>query len=271
MEKYIFSGYMVKGPKTIDEIELIVFQMESIINNIASKQYLKLWIRQVERITDEIFLNQFTPNGQEKIADIAEKETKRRILYADQNQHQTEYNLYCGMQIMTAKYKDEPVILFFMHMPNDIYSHMLEKKIKELIPFELTEKDLEADPKNEKRKLAEHLQDIYDKTPPLSCTLINYNMLTLDVKKIVFRTPEERAKDIATEKVLNHLLACYSTNGNIQPHKLMEFTLQAINRLKCADMQRAIAMETEQLILILPEITEKLILGLTDEQEEKEQ
>ena len=90
MDKYIFSGFMVKGPKTIDEIELIIFQMESVVNTIASKQYQKLWVSQVERITDEIYLNLFTPNEKEIIADIAEKETKRRILFADQNQQQTE-------------------------------------------------------------------------------------------------------------------------------------------------------------------------------------
>ena len=79
------------------------------------------------------------------------------------------------------------------------------------------------------------------------------------VEETIKEHTEKRAKEKAKEKVLNHLLSCYSCNEQIQPHKLMEFTLQALNHYNSPDVQERFLMEKSRLEKILPEITVEMI------------
>ena len=83
--------------------------------------------------------------------------------------------------------------------------------------------------------------------------------LVVEPDELTFRSSEKRAKEKAKEKVLNHLLSCYSCNEQIQPHKLMEFTLQALNHYNSPDVQERFLMEKSRLEKILPEITVEMI------------
>lgn len=258
MHRKIISGYLVKDILSIQDIENILLMMRSIVNKRAGLAYKSLITRQIERIVDEIALNQWQRPENESILDIADGETKRRILYADQHGQPTEYNLYMGVQTMIGKYDGKPTVFFKTTVPNDIYSKEL-KKIPELIPFDLYSSDVEN--KSSKQELWNSLCEKYGTDIPFMTNLLIYDDLVMpDLDTLKFKSPIERAAERAQEKVLNHFLALYARNQEIPPHKLMEYTLQAMERLTKPVGRDMVESEKEKLISILPAITVEMLL-----------
>lgn len=250
----VLNGFLVREFLSFSDMEMLVYEMRDIVQKYAEKSFECLVKWQIERIVDEIALNQFKRPDDVSILDIAVKEVRRRILYAEKNGQHTEFNLYAGIQIMSAKLNGKPIIYIKTIFPNDIYSKHL-KKIPELIPFNINEDDIkEENKKKEKYELWNILSEKYEYNVPIVSCLILYDKLSIQPESFKFRSPSERAINIAMEKIMNHLLASYGCNNEIPPNKLMEYTFQAFERIKHNEIQEMIFHEKEILLNILPVI-----------------
>lgn len=256
MSEKILSGYILMGSNHMNDIEMILYEARQRILPIANKMYETLVIKQIERIVDEISLNLYGLPEQKSILDIATEETRRRILYADQHMHMTEYNFHISTQIMIGNFDGTPSTIFKINTLNNMYEKALNK-VKEWIPFNLYDTDLDS--KNKKNRLWKELSEKYAEEIPFSFNLLPYGNLEIKPEGFCYRSIMERAEEKAQEKILNHLLACYSCNEQIQPHKLMEFMLQAMKQYTNQQVQKKVALEQDKLLQILPEITYELI------------
>lgn len=256
MPKKLLEGYLLDGISSVEELEMVLLRMQETVAKCANKEYKRLVEWQAERIVDEISLNQYQRPAGEPILSIAEKEVQRRVIFAEKNMQRTEFNFYMGAQVLIGEIDEKKVTYLRVDCFNDIYSKAL-KKIKELTPYTITEDDIKA--KKEKKKLWDSINMKYQALVPMGCNLINYAGIGVDPSSLVFRAPADRAHDIAVEKIMNHLLSCYGCQQEIQPNKLMEYTLQAAVRIKYGDMQEAVKLEETALSQILPEVTVEMV------------
>lgn len=252
----ILTGFLLKDVYEVPNLELIIYEMRNIVEKKATIAYNNLIQTQVERIVDEITLNQYKRPEEDSILAIAVNEVNRRVLYAQSHMHETEFNLYIGIQVMAAKIDNNPVLYLKTICPNDIYTKGF-KKIKEMIPYDINEDDLDAG--KEKAKFFQYISEKYSTDIPIVSTLLRYENIRCNPDTLKFRSPAERAEDIAIEKLMNHLLSCYGCDSQISPNKLMEYMNLVYNRLHNPEIIEEINMEKNHLKEILPTITKDLI------------
>lgn len=257
MPRTILKGYLVEKATNLADIEMILYEMRDIIEKRASIAYADLVRWQAERIVDEIAINQFERPEDSSILDIAAGEVRRRMIYSDKRMQCTEFNLSIGIQILIGKYEGKPTVYLKVLNPNDIYSKYL-KKIPELVPFDISEDDLKVK-KGQKKEFWDSVEEKYQTDIPLVASLLNYDHISIHPEEFKFRSPSERAAYLAKEKILNQLLSSYACEQEIAPHKLMEYTLQSLNRLNYADVKELMEIEKQNLESFLPEIDLEMI------------
>lgn len=257
----ILKGFLVPDVNCISDLEMLLFEMQRVIEERASLAYEGLVQWQTERIVDEIALNQIKRPEDISILDMAANEVKRRVLYAERSMQCTEFNLYIGSQILIGRLDNNPTIYIKLLCPNDIYSKKLAT-ISGLIPYIITEDDLKNN-KSAKKQFWDSLEAKYQKDIPLTATLINYDDIVINPESFTFRSPAERAADLAEEKVMNLLLSDYSCGQQTPPNKLMEYLLQSMVRMNNPELKSRLEYETDRLTDILPEITLELVTKLS--------
>lgn len=257
MPRTILKGYLIKDVTNLADIEMILYEMRDIIEKRASIAYADLVRWQAERIVDEIATNQFKRPEDSSILDIAAGEVRRRMIYSDKRMQCTEFNISIGIQILVGKYEGKPSVYFKVLCPNDIYSKFL-KKIPELVPFDINEDDLKVK-KGAKKEFWDSIEGKYQTDIPIIASLLNYDAISINPEDFKFRSPSERAADLAKEKILNQLLSSYACEQEVAPNKLMEYTLQSINRLNYSDIKDLLECEKQNLESFLPEIDLELI------------
>lgn len=257
MPRTILKGYLIKDATNLADIEMILYEMRDIIEKRASIAYADLVRWQAERIVDEIATNQFKRPEDSSILDIAAGEVRRRMIYSDKRMQCTEFNISIGIQILVGKYEGKPSVYFKVLCPNDIYSKFL-KKIPELVPLDINEDDLKVK-KGQKKEFWDSVEEKYQTDIPLVASLLNYDHISIHPEEFKFRSPSERAADLAKEKILNQLLSSYACEQEVAPNKLMEYTLQGINRLNYSDIKELMECEKQNLESFLPEIDLDLI------------
>lgn len=257
MPRTILKGYLIKDATNLADIEMILYEMRDIIEKRASIAYADLVRWQAERIVDEIATNQFKRPEDSSILDIAAGEVRRRMIYSDKRMQCTEFNISIGIQILVGKYEGKPSVYFKVLCPNDIYSKFL-KKIPELVPLDINEDDLKVK-KGAKKEFWDSIEGKYQTDIPIIASLLNYDAISIKPEEFKFRSPSERAADLAKEKILNQLLSSYACEQEVAPNKLMEYTLQGINRLNYSDIKELMECEKQNLESFLPEIDLDLI------------
>lgn len=257
MPRTILKGYLIKDATNLADIEMILYEMRDIIEKRASIAYADLVRWQAERIVDEIATNQFKRPEDSSILDIAAGEVRRRMIYSDKRMQCTEFNISIGIQILVGKYEGKPSVYFKVLCPNDIYSKFL-KKIPELVPLDINEDDLKVK-KGTKKEFWDSIEGKYQTDIPIIASLLNYDAISINPEEFKFRSPSERAADLAKEKILNQLLSSYACEQEVAPNKLMEYTLQSINRLNYSDIKDLLECEKQNLESFLPEIDLDLI------------
>lgn len=257
MPRTILKGYLIKDATNLADIEMILYEMRDIIEKRASIAYADLVRWQAERIVDEIATNQFKRPEDSSILDIAAGEVRRRMIYSDKRMQCTEFNISIGIQILVGKYEGKPSVYFKVLCPNDIYSKFL-KKIPELVPLDINEDDLKVK-KGAKKEFWDSIEGKYQTDIPIIASLLNYDAISINPEEFKFRSPSERAADLAKEKILNQLLSSYACEQEVAPNKLMEYTLQSINRLNYSDIKDLLECEKQNLESFLPEIDLDLI------------
>lgn len=257
MPEILLKGYMVKEVTSLADVEMILYEMRDIIEKRASAAYAELVRWQTERIVDEIATNQFQRPENSSILDVAAGEVRRRMIYSDKRMQCTEFNLSIGVQILIGKMDGKPAVYLKTLCPNDIYSKHL-KKIPELIPFDISEDDLKVK-KGQKKEFWDSVEMKYQTDIPLVASLLNYDHISIHPEEFKFRSPSERAADLAKEKILNQLLSSYACEQEISPNKLMEYTLQSLNRLNYSDIKKLMDAEKQNLESFLPEIDLEMI------------
>ncbi len=258
MSKILMKGYIVKDVSSVNELEAAVYNIKESIQQTANKAYENLVKWQIERIMDEVALGRYTCPNDKSPVDIAFNEVNMKVVKAEQNADHTEFNLYMGIQVLVSQIDGKPVIYFKTNTLNELYEKKLDK-LKTLEKYYITEDDLTA--KKEKAAFWESISSKYHDDIPIESVVVRYNELNCNLSKLKFRSPQERAHDLAVEKIMNYLLSCYGCRQEIPPAKLMEYTMQANARLKHADMEEAIRLEEEALKQVLPDIAECLAKG----------
>ena len=257
MAQILLKGFLVKEVTALADIETILYEMRDIVEKRASAAYAKLVRWQTERIVDEISTNQFQRPTEVSILDVAAGEVRRRMIYSDKRMQCTEFNISIGVQVLVGKYEGKPSAYLKILCPNDIYSKYL-KKIPELVPFDINEDDLKVT-KGAKKEFWDSIEEKYQTDIPIIASLLNYDAISLHPEEFKFRSVSERAADLAKEKILNQLLSSYACEQEIAPNKLMEYTLQSINRLKYSDIQELMEIEKRKLESFLLEIDFEMI------------
>ena len=268
MPRTILKGYLIKDDTNLADIEMILYEMRDIIEKRASIAYADLVRWQAERIVDEIATNQFKRPEDSSILDIAAGEVRRRMIYSDKRMQCTEFNISIGIQILVGKYEGKPSVYFKVLCPNDIYSKFL-KKIPELVPLDINEDDLKVK-KGAKKEFWDSIEGKYQTDIPIIASLLNYDAISINPEEFKFRSPSERAADLAKEKILNQLLSSYACEQEVAPNKLMEYTLQSINRLNYSDIKDLLECEKQNLESFLPEIDLELITKIGSLPSQKE-
>lgn len=257
----IITGFMTYAV-TMSDIGLVLTQMRQVIAARAKKECKVLLQDQVEIIVDEIALNRVSIPQDQSVYEVARTELLRRMMSAEQKMENIEYNLSVSCQCFAGKDKDgNPCTYIQMFCPNDIYSDHLAKKVGGLIPYHMKQADSFQDKKheNQKAKKWNEIMENYEGEPVLGTKLIAYEQIIPTEEELKFRTPAERAADIAQKYTLDCLLGMYATGNQIQPHKLMEFMMLALKRLQNADIQEFEAKKKEELFRILPSIDMEMI------------
>lgn len=268
MPRTILKGYLVEETTNLADIEMILYEMRDIVEKRASIAYADLVRWQVERIVDEIAINQFKRPEDSSILDIAAGEVRRRMIYSDKRMQCTEFNISIGIQILVGKYEGKPSVYFKVLCPNDIYSKFL-KKIPELVPLDINEDDLKVK-KGAKKEFWDSIEGKYQTDIPIIASLLNYDAISINPEEFKFRSPSERAADLAKEKILNQLLSSYACEQEVAPNKLMEYTLQSISRLNYSDIKDLMECEKQNLESFLPEIDLELITKIGSLPSQKE-
>lgn len=268
MPRTILKGYLVEENTNLADIEMILYEMRDIVEKRASIAYADLVRWQVERIVDEIAINQFKRPEDSSILDIAAGEVRRRMIYSDKRMQCTEFNISIGIQILVGKYEGKPSVYFKVLCPNDIYSKFL-KKIPELVPLDINEDDLKVK-KGAKKEFWDSIEGKYQTDIPIIASLLNYDAISINPEEFKFRSPSERAADLAKEKILNQLLSSYACEQEVAPNKLMEYTLQSINRLNYSDIKDLLECEKQNLESFLPDIDLELITKIGSLPSQKE-
>lgn len=268
MPRTILKGYLIKDATNLADIEMILYEMRDIIEKRASIAYADLVRWQAERIVDEIATNQFKRPEDSSILNIAAGEVRRRMIYSDKRMQCTEFNISIGIQILVGKYEGKPSVYFKVLCPNDIYSKFL-KKIPELVPLDINEDDLKVK-KGAKKEFWDSIEGKYQTDIPIIASLLNYDAISINPEEFKFRSPSERAADLAKEKILNQLLSSYACEQEVAPNKLMEYTLQSINRLNYSDIKDLLECEKQNLESFLPEIDLELITKIGSLPSQKE-
>lgn len=268
MPRTILKGYLIKDATNLADIEMILYEMRDIIEKRASIAYADLVRWQAERIVDEIATNQFKRPEDSSILDIAAGEVRRRMIYSDKRMQCTEFNISIGIQILVGKYEGKPSVYFKVLCPNDIYSKFL-KKIPELVPLDINEDDLKVK-KGAKKEFWDSIEGKYQTDIPIIASLLNYDAISINPEEFKFRSPSERAADLAKEKILNQMLSSYACEQEVAPNKLMEYTLQSINRLNYSDIKDLLECEKQNLESFLPEIDLELITKIGSLPSQKE-
>lgn len=257
MAQILLKGFLVKEVTALADIETILYEIRNIVEKRASAAYAELVRWQTERIVDEISTNQFQRPTEVSILDVAAGEVRRRMVYSDKRMQCTEFNISIDVQVLVGKYEGKPSAYLKILCPNDIYSKYL-KKIPELVPFDINEDDLKVK-KGVKKEFWDSIEGKYQTDIPIIASLLNYDAISLHPEEFKFRSVSERAADLAKEKILNQLLSSYACEQEIAPNKLMEYTLQSLNRLKYSDIQELMEIEKRKLESFLLEIDLEMI------------
>lgn len=268
MAQILLKGFLVKEVTALADIETILYEMRDIVEKRASAAYAELVRWQTERIVDEIATNQFQRPAETSILDVAAGEVRRRMIYSDKRMQCTEFNISIGVQVLVGKYEGKLAVYLKVLCPNDIYSKYL-KKIPELVPFDINEDDLKVK-KGAKKEFWDSIEGKYQTDIPIIASLLNYDAISVHPEEFKFRSPSERAADLAKEKILNQLLSSYACEQEVAPNKLMEYTLQSINRLNYSDIRDLMECEKQNLESFLPEINLELITKIGNLPSQKE-
>lgn len=258
MTETILTGYLLRGITSLADVESIVFEMKNAVAARANVAYKKLVEWQTERFVDEIALNREPRPERESILEVAVSEVRRRMFYAASVMQPIEFDLYVGLQIMTASVGNLPSTYLKTVIPNDVYSKAF-RKIKELEPYDISTDDLE-NKKGEKARFYELLLEKYGKDIPLASSLLDLDSLSFSVDELKFRSPSERAEELAREQAFNRLLACYACDKEIRPNKLAEYSTFAFERMKYEGIDEMIRFEKANLERILPVIDVDLVV-----------
>lgn len=248
------------GATGFADIEFVLDQMRRTVEKQSNVLFRGLVERQAERITDEIALGRYTnkPDGV-SILDVARDVTLDRIKIADDNRQPIEFNLGISVQVMMGETeKKENRILFVIYAPGSAETYCRGfRKITGIVPYDLS--DLSDGKPDPHAQFWEGVTARYGTDMPLGCSLFDYGALKLEPEKMKFRSPEQRASQLALEEVSNIALSMYSGGREIAPHKLMEYVTLSLERVTHPDFRKLMERKRVELTAILPKITAGLV------------
>lgn len=251
---------MESGSVSFTDIEFVLDQMRTIVEKQSNVLFRGLVERQAERITDEIALGRYTDKPDNvSILDVARDVTLDRMKVADDNRQPIEFNLGISVQVMMGETdRKENRILFVIYAPGSAETYCKGfKKINGIVPYDLSDlTDGKPDPHAE---FWEKMTARYGTDMPLGCSLFDYGALKLEPEKMKFRSPEQRASQLALEEVSNIALSMYSGGREIVPHKLMEYVTLSLERITHPDFRKLMERKRVELTAILPKITAGLV------------
>lgn len=258
----VITGFLTYAV-ALSDLGLVLTSVRKVIEVQAKKEFKRLLEDQIETITDEIVLGRTQCPPDQSIYTLARGEVLRRAVCAEQRMENIEYNLSISCQCFAGKDEEgNPCTYIQIFCPNDIYTKLLAKKVSMLIPFNMVRETANnPDPRQVNRKAEKwnEIMENYDGEPVLGTKLFAYEKMVPEPKELKFRKPAERAADLAQEHTLDCLLGMYATGQQVQPNKLMEYMMLALNRLHNPGIQDYERQKRAELVRLLPEIDLEMI------------
>lgn len=257
---FIIKGYKLAN-KSLNTLNDAITEMKEAIGKCAQKQYNCLLSQEIEILVDDNVLGVAKVEG--NIFDAAVEKLNKRIAISMAKSLDTEYNLSAGANIF---WRDGTVYIELC-TKNLSYVDALDEcqKIK---PFhvEQVSDEFGMHPDDAaKYKVWKSIMDDYHEDTVMNVRLYPCKKLEKpNFKDLSFCSKEERAEKIARYRISNILLSNYACGEQIEPSKLMEYMDNVLMRLTEAPTIAQMDIEKNNLLSLLPEITEKIIFQNTE-------
>lgn len=258
--------YGVKVDSTnITQIEAVLKEMKLLVHLRAQKLYADLLSKEIEILVDEIVRGMHENDNISSVFDAAVSLLNTKIAIAIAKGIDTEYNFSVAANILTYQKQTYIQIATCNH---DLYEHMIDVKA-----VSVTDVSIDDGVDQETReKRYDMWEKIIAEYKDHSCMIVKMFPLSNNAferpefEQLHFNTPIQRAEVLARHQITNQLLHMYAGNGDVPPHKLMEYMDQA--QLKLFDPQ--VVELTDQyksdLLKFLPVITKDIVMTQMDKE-----
>ena len=251
---YAIKGFRV--PKvSLNKAETILNEIKKRVNVLANKRYNELLSREIESTVDNIVLGNIPQPKEQSIFDASVESLNKKIASATARRDNTEYNLSCSANLLLYE-NDTYVEICAL---NEMYDKVYED-IEGIEDFSVVDDGSlipAADPKYEVWKdiIAKYKHETVFtmRLYPVS------GMKKPEFSDLHFNSVEVRSEVSARHFIANVLLGGYSCGEQIQPYQLMELMDYALMRSSDAALSSSLKSRKNELMRILPEITEEMI------------
>jgi hypothetical protein len=251
------QGYKITGVN-IKRIFNILDKAREAVREMETEVYNKLLAIEITELVDDVSTRSIQ-RPEIPIIDAAIGILNEKIRFAGMGAD-TEYNLEVSANVLTDG-KDTYIIL---RAKNKELIEAFEGSSPEILDY-----SVEA-PKNyilgdEPKPTAitkkwNELRDRYgDNLMLTAASVILSGPVQVDMARLYFASPAERATTRARRAVANRLLSLYAGGKEIPPYKLMEYMENAFAALLSEESEYAIKEAESRLITILPNITLDMI------------
>ena len=249
----VINGYKLEGCE-LRSLEDELNRIQKKIDKILKKPTSKLLSEEVEFYVDQLALCNLNREefGDASVLEIAKDSLGRKLEVAKKMQTDSKYNLSCFAYVFTLK----DATYLDVHCKCSEFLSAFDKS--NLAKFGLSEREA-VDENNAKTCIWNEIFRNYKHTAdPLSVNFVP-NLPELIDEKLTFRTPAERAQDIAIYNITNRYISHLTGGQQVSPIELMYVLSAAQERLTTEEGKQFINEDKATLLPILPNITNELI------------
>ena len=253
-------GYKIKGASLV-RLETVLKEARQAIQEATNAEYHRMLSAEITDMVDDATLG-LIPRPAIPILSAAENSLQERITRSGLG-FDTEYNLKASVAVLTDG-KDTYLILYAKNAEL-ISAFESSSKSGALINYSLVYDDRFASGldrvETPESKKWEELKGLYgDNVSQTGMTAgLSAQMPRIDLDALSFPLVADRARDRARYDYTNRMLSQYTTGLEIQPHKLMRLTDQALSAAISEDGEAEIERMAIHLAGILPPITLELV------------
>lgn len=249
----VITGYKMNGCE-LRNLEDELRRIQKKVNKEAKKITDMLMSEEVEFFIDQLSLNNLSRDnfGDKSVFEIAKESLQNKLETAKRLQTDSKYNLSCYAHIFT----NEDTTYINVHFKNDAFVKIFDKS--RLLPFSLSESEAVDENNAKTAKWNEIFKNYNETIDPLTINFIP-TLPEITDENLTFRSPLERAEDIAIFNTTNRYISHLTGGQQVSPIEMMYVFSAAQERLTTEEGKQFIKEDRMALQSILPNITNELI------------